>query len=35
MHADRNGFLYTLDRTKRKLIAANPYVNVTGPSAST
>src|SRR5258707_13148815 len=28
MHADRNGFLYTLDRTNGKLIAANPYVNV-------
>ncbi len=28
MHADRNGFLYTLDRTNGKLIAANPYVKV-------
>jgi len=28
MHADRNGFLYTLDRTNGKLIAANPYVRV-------
>ncbi len=28
MHADRNGFLYTLDRTNGKLIAANAYVTV-------
>jgi alcohol dehydrogenase (cytochrome c) len=28
MHADRNGFLYTLDRTNGKLIAANAYVKV-------
>jgi alcohol dehydrogenase (cytochrome c) len=28
MHADRNGFLYALDRTNGKLIAANPYVKV-------
>lgn len=28
MHADRNGFLYTLDRATGKLIAANPYVKV-------
>jgi len=28
MHADRNGFLYTLDRANGKLIAANPYVKV-------
>ena len=28
LHADRNGFLYTLDRTNGKLIAAHPYVKV-------
>ncbi|HYT15770.1 MAG TPA: PQQ-dependent dehydrogenase, methanol/ethanol family [Burkholderiales bacterium] len=28
MHADRNGFLYTLDRTNGRLIAANAYVKV-------
>src|SRR5499427_743152 len=28
LHADRNGFLYALDRTNGKLIAANPYVRV-------
>jgi alcohol dehydrogenase (cytochrome c) len=28
MHADRNGFLYMLDRTNGKLIAGNPYVTV-------
>jgi alcohol dehydrogenase (cytochrome c) len=28
MHADRNGFLYTLDRANGKLLAANPYVKV-------
>jgi alcohol dehydrogenase (cytochrome c) len=28
MHADRNGFLYALDRINGKLIAANPYVKV-------
>jgi alcohol dehydrogenase (cytochrome c) len=28
MHADRNGFLYVLDRTNGKLIAANPFVRV-------
>ncbi len=28
MHADRNGFLYTLDRTNGKLIAGNAYVTV-------
>ncbi|HTP95761.1 MAG TPA: PQQ-dependent dehydrogenase, methanol/ethanol family, partial [Burkholderiales bacterium] len=28
MHADRNGFLYTVDRTNCKLISANPYVTV-------
>ena len=28
MHADRNGFLYTLDRTNGKLIAGNPFVTV-------
>ena len=28
MHADRNGFLYTLDRTSGKLISGNPYVKV-------
>ena len=28
MHADRNGFLYTLDRTNGRLLAANPYVKV-------
>ena len=28
MHADRNGFLYTLDRASGKLLAANPYVKV-------
>ena len=28
MHADRNGFLYVLDRTNGKLIAGNAYVKV-------
>ena len=28
MHADRNGFFYTLDRTNGKLLAAHPYVKV-------
>jgi alcohol dehydrogenase (cytochrome c) len=28
MHADRNGFLYVLDRTNGKVIAANPFVKV-------
>ena len=28
MHADRNGFLYVLDRTNGKLIAANAFVKV-------
>ena len=28
MHADRNGFLYVLDRTNGKLIAGNAFVNV-------
>jgi alcohol dehydrogenase (cytochrome c) len=28
LHADRNGFLYVLDRTNGKLLAANPYVKV-------
>src|SRR5262245_22792209 len=28
IHADRNGFLYTLDRASGKLLAANPYVKV-------
>ena len=28
MHADRNGFLYTLDRTNGKFIAGNAFVNV-------
>ena len=28
LHADRNGFLYALDRTNGRLIAANPYVKV-------
>jgi alcohol dehydrogenase (cytochrome c) len=28
MHADRNGFLYTLDRATGQLLAANPYVKV-------
>jgi len=28
MHADRNGFLYTLDRTNGQLLAANAYVKV-------
>jgi len=29
MHADRNGFLYVLDRASGELIAANAYVKVT------
>lgn len=29
MHADKNGFLYVMDRTNGKLIAGNPYVKVT------
>src|SRR5882672_6691034 len=28
MHADRNGFLYVLDRTNGELLAGNPYVTV-------
>ena len=28
LHADRNGFLYALDRSNGALIAANPYVKV-------
>ncbi|MDB5864616.1 MAG: qbdA [Betaproteobacteria bacterium] len=28
MHADRNGFLYVLDRTNGKVLAGNPYVKV-------
>jgi alcohol dehydrogenase (cytochrome c) len=28
MHADRNGFMYVLDRTNGKVIAANPFVKV-------
>jgi len=35
LHADRNGFLYALDRTNGKLIAANLTCASTGPSAST
>ena len=30
--ANRNGFIYVLDRTDGKLIAANPYVKVTWAS---
>ena len=29
MHADRNGFLYVLDRANGKLLAANPFVKTT------
>jgi alcohol dehydrogenase (cytochrome c) len=29
MHADRNGFLYVIDRQTGELLAANPYTNVT------
>ncbi len=29
MHADRNGFLYVIDRTNGELLSAKPFVNVT------
>jgi alcohol dehydrogenase (cytochrome c) len=33
MHADRNGFLYVLDRTNGQLLAGNPYVTVNWASS--
>jgi alcohol dehydrogenase (cytochrome c) len=32
MDANRNGFFYVLDRSTGRLLAANPYVNVTWAS---